>query len=225
MIQLEFELDIPASWELTKLRNIGFIISGGTPKSSEPSFYNGDITWITPADMGKQQDNVYFGTSNKHITEKGLTSSSAQIIPTNSIVFSSRAPIGHINIVKKEYTTNQGCKSIFPVLVDIEFIYWLLKNRTSDIQKRASGTTFKEISGSGFGDTVICIPPLSEQKRISQKIAELFEKANYYSSRYKELQKLDKEFPEKLRKSILQYAMQGKLVPQDPNDEPVEVLL
>ncbi len=171
--------------------------------------------------MGKQQDSIYFDDSSKHITEKGLTSSSAQIIPTNSIVFSSRAPIGHINIVKKEYTTNQGCKSIFPVLVDIEFIYWLIKNRTSDIQKRASGTTFKEISGSGFGDTVICIPPLSEQKRISQKIDELFEKVNSIEADQGALQQL----ADQLKQKVLDIAMQGKLVPQDPNDEPASVLL
>ncbi|MCO4483111.1 hypothetical protein Si128_01812 [Streptococcus infantarius subsp. infantarius] len=223
--RLELNFDIPATWEITRLRNIGSVISGGTPKSSEAKFYNGKITWITPADMGKQQNFIYFGDSNKHITEDGLNGSSAQLIPENSIVYSSRAPIGHINVVKKEFTTNQGCKSIFPILMNNIFVYWLLKNRTPDIQKRASGTTFKEISGVGFGETLICIPPLLEQERISEKIDELMNKVQNYELNYDQLETLNKNFSEKLRKSILQYAMQGKLVLQDPNDEPVEVLL
>lgn len=223
--RVELDFDIPDSWEITRLGNIGTVISGGTPKTNEPKFYNGEITWITPADMGKQQDSIYFTKSNKCITQAGLNGSSAQLIPKDSIVYSSRAPIGHINIVNEEFTTNQGCKSLFPIFMDNTFLYWLLKNRTKDIQKRANGTTFKEISGTGFRETIVVIPPLSEQKRISKKLDELVDSVNNYELNYNLLQKIDKQFPQKLRKSILQYAMQGKLVPQDPNDEPVEVLL
>ena len=223
--RLIFDFDIPDTWELTRLRNIGNIISGGTPKTTEKDYYNGNIPWITPSDMGKQQNKIYFESASKFISEKGLNNSSAQMIPANSIVYSSRAPIGHINIVNTEFTTNQGCKSIFPLLIDNEFLYWLLKNRTTDIQLRSSGTTFKEISGRSFGDTIICIPPYKEQKRITRKISSILRNINNYEKYYVELEKLKQEFPEKLRKSILQYAMQGKLVPQDATDEPVEVLL
>ncbi|HFI0327366.1 TPA: restriction endonuclease subunit S [Streptococcus suis] len=166
--------DIPESWNWVKLRNIGSITSGGTPKSSEPSYYGGNITWITPADMGKQQNNKFFAKSSKKITELGLQKSSAQLISKNSIVYSSRAPIGHINIVTEDYTTNQGCKSITPLLVDLIFLYWLLQFRTKDIILRSSGTTFKEISASGFGDTLLPLPPIAEQKRIVFKISKIF---------------------------------------------------
>ncbi|HFI0567863.1 TPA: restriction endonuclease subunit S [Streptococcus suis] len=166
--------DIPESWNWVKLRNIGSITSGGTPKSSEPSYYGGNITWITPADMGKQQNNKFFAKSSKKITELGLQKSSAQLISKNSIVYSSRAPIGHINIVTEDYTTNQGCKSITPLLVDLIFLYWLLQFRTKDIILRSSGTTFKEISASGFGDTLLPLPPLAEQKRIVAQIEQVF---------------------------------------------------
>ena len=223
--RLIFDFDIPDTWELTRLRNIGNIISGGTPKTTEKSYYNGNIPWITPSDMGKQQNRIYFGRASKFISEIGLNNSSAQMIPANSIVYSSRAPIGHINIVNTEFTTNQGCKSIYPLCIDNEFLYWLLKNRTTDIQRRSSGTTFKEISGRSFGDTIVCIPPYQEQKRITRKISIILKNINNYEKYYAELEQLKKDFPEKLRKSILQYAMQGKLVPQDETDESVEVLL
>ena len=223
--RLIFDFDIPDTWELTRLRNIGNIISGGTPKTTEKSYYNGNIPWITPSDMGKQQNRIYFGRASKFISEIGLNNSSAQMIPANSIVYSSRAPIGHINIVNTEFTTNQGCKSIYPLCIDNEFLYWLLKNRTTDIQRRSSGTTFKEISGRSFGDTIVCIPPYQEQKRITRKISIILKNINNYEKYYAELEQLKKDFPEKLRKSILQYAMQGKLVPQYATDESVEVLL
>ncbi|OFT00933.1 restriction endonuclease subunit S [Granulicatella sp. HMSC31F03] len=223
--RLIFDFDIPDTWELTRLRNIGNIISGGTPKTTEKSYYNGNIPWITPSDMGKQQNRIYFGRASKFISDIGLNNSSAQMIPANSIVYSSRAPIGHINIVNTEFTTNQGCKSIYPLFIDNEFLYWLLKNRTTDIQQRSSGTTFKEISGRSFGDTIVCIPPYQEQKRITRKISSILKNINNYEKYYAELEQLKKDFPEKLRKSILQYAMQGKLVPQNVTDEPVEVLL
>ncbi|EPU79222.1 TPA: restriction endonuclease subunit S [Streptococcus agalactiae] len=223
--EVEVPYEIPESWNWVKLRNIGSITSGGTPKSSEPSYYGGNITWITPADMGKQQNNKFFAKSSKKITELGLQKSSAQLISKNSIVYSSRAPIGHINIVTEDYTTNQGCKSITPLLVDLIFLYWLLQFRTKDIILRSSGTTFKEISASGFGDTLLPLPPLAEQKRIVAQIEKALAKVDEYAESYNKLQQLDKEFPDKLKKSILQYAMQGKLVAQSPDDEPVEVLL
>ena len=217
--------DIPENWEWVKIRNIGTITSGGTPKSSEPLYYGGEIIWITPADMGKQQNHKFFKTSSKLITELGLQKSSAKLIPKNSIVYSSRAPIGYINIVREDFTTNQGCKSVTPLIININFLYWILQCRTKDIILRSSGTTFKEISAMEFGSTIVPLPPLSEQQRIVEAIESALEKVDEYAESYNRLEQLDKEFPDKLKKSILQYAMQGKLVEQDSNDESVEVLL
>ena len=175
--------------------------------------------------MGKQQNHKFFKTSSKLITELGLQKSSAKLIPKNSIVYSSRAPIGYINIVREDFTTNQGCKSVTPLIININFLYWILQCRTKDIILRSSGTTFKEISAMEFGSTIVPLPPLSEQQRIVEAIESALEKVDEYAESYNRLEQLDKEFPDKLKKSILQYAMQGKLVEQDSNDESVEVLL
>ena len=167
----EIPYEIPDSWEWVRLVDIGSIFSGGTPKTTINEFWEkGTIPWITPAIMGKSKSKIFNSVALKHITEQGLNASSAQLIPGSSIVYSSRAPIGHINIVPYPYSTNQGCKSVTPIKVDVGYLYYCLVFRTPDIKKRASGTTFKEISGKGFSMTVVSIPPLAEQKRIVAKI-------------------------------------------------------
>lgn len=167
----EIPYEIPDSWEWVRLVDIGSIFSGGTPKTTINEFWEkGTIPWITPAIMGKSKSKIFNSVALKHITEQGLNASSAQLIPGSSIVYSSRAPIGHINIVPYPYSTNQGCKSVTPIKVDVDYLYYCLVFRTPDIKKRASGTTFKEISGKGFSMTVVSIPPLAEQKRIVAKI-------------------------------------------------------
>lgn len=168
----ETYFDIPDSWEWVRLNQIGGIVSGGTPKSNEPNFWDEEgIIWITPKDMG-QNKNLLISKSARKISSLGLKKSSAKLIPKGSIVYSSRAPIGHINIVEKEYTTNQGCKSVVPLVYD-KYIYYALKLFTPEIIKNASGTTFKEISGSKFAQTLLPLPPEKEQYRIVEKIEEL----------------------------------------------------
>src|SRR5699024_8063873 len=158
----ETYFDIPDSWEWVRLNQIGGIVSGGTPKSNEPNFWDEEgIIWITPKDMG-QNKNLLISKSARKISSLGLEKSSAKLIPKGSIVYSSRAPIGHINIVEKEYTTNQGCKSVVPLVYD-KYIYYALKLFTPEIIKNASGTTFKEISGAKFAQTLLPLPPEKEQ--------------------------------------------------------------
>lgn len=111
---------------------------------------------------GEIQDTEFLQDSNKHLTLLGLSNSSAQLIEKNSIVYSSRAPIGHINIVSVQYTTNQGCKSVTPYLLNIKWLYYALKEATPRIQKQASGTTFMEISATKLGEADISLPPIEE---------------------------------------------------------------
>lgn len=176
----ETYFDIPDSWEWVRLNQIGGIVSGGTPKSNEPTFWDEKgIIWITPKDMG-QNKNLLISNSARKISSLGLEKSSAKLIPKGSIVYSSRAPIGYINIVKKEYTTNQGCKSVVPLVYD-KYIYYALKFFTPEIIKNASGTTFKEISGSKFAQTLLPLPPEKEQYRIVEKIEKLLDQTKKLS--------------------------------------------
>lgn len=220
----EKPFDIPDSWEWVRLGDVGTITSGGTPKTSEKSYWEeGKIPWITPAVMSASQNDIIFNNKDvKYINNLGLEKSSAHLIPKDSLVVSSRAPIGYVNIVPFEYTTNQGCKSVS--LYDDtnkQFIYFAIKNAVPEMNRRASGTTFKEISGTKFGQTIVPLPPLSEQSRIAAKIAQLFallRKVETSTQQYAKLQTL-------LKSKVLDLAMRGKLVKQDPNDEPASVLL
>lgn len=205
---------IPDTWLWVRLVDIGDIVGGGTPKTSEVSFWeNGTISWITPADMrglGK-----YVSCGMRKITKVGLEKSSARLLPKGTVIYSSRAPIGYIAIALNELCTNQGFKSVIPFNVELsEYLYYCLISQTQNIISRASGTTFKEISGGEFGQTIIPIPPLAEQKRIVAKIEKLLPYIEKYDKAYSNLTVFNKKFPEDMQKSILQYAMQGKLVEQ-----------
>ena len=168
----EKPFDIPDSWEWVRLEEIGSVIGGGTPKTKIIEYWDGTIPWITPADMkfiGK-----YAKGGKRNISSLGLQKSSAQLMPKGTVLFSSRAPIGYIAIADNDISTNQGFKSIVPFDMRCnEYIYYCLQARLNDIKHRASGTTFKEISGAEFGKTMISFPPLAEQHRIVARLEEL----------------------------------------------------
>ena len=211
---------LPDNWVWVRLEDIGKITSGGTPTSNEKSYYGGDIIWITPADMSKQQSSPWFSNSSKKITNLGLQKSSAQLIEGNSVVYSSRAPIGYVNIVKDKFTTSQGCKSVTPIKNSLMYIYYVLIERTEDIKYRASGTTFKEISALEFGKTLVPLPPLEEQQEIVRILDEVLENEN----KVKELLELEERI-DILEKSILNKAFKGELGTKNSSDEPAIELL
>ena len=222
--QIPFE--IPESWEWVRLTTLGEIVGGGTPKTNIPEYWDkGNIPWLTPADM-KFVTGKYVDKGERCITEEGLKGSSAHMMPAGTIVYSSRAPIGYIAIASTELCTNQGFKSLVPVLTCIDdYVYYCLIAFTPEIQSRASGTTFKEISGTEFGKTLIPLPPLAEQQRIVKRIEDVLPALKMYDTKETALHKMNGDFPDQLRKSILQWAVQGKLVHQDPTDEPASILL
>ncbi len=153
-----------------RLKQIGNIVGGGTPKTNIKGYWNGNIPWITPADLSGFT-HVYISYGERTITELGLQSSSAQLLPAGTVLYSSRAPIGYVAIAANPVTTNQGFKSVIPIINNMSnYLYYCLIARTDEIIQRATGTTFKEISGSQMGEIIISLPPLDEQIRIYKRI-------------------------------------------------------
>ena len=139
---------IPEGWRVGTLSDLGNIIGGGTPSKTKEEYYtkNG-IAWLTPKDLSI--NNTKFTSKGSiDITDIGYKNSSAKIMPRGSVLFSSRAPIGYITIAKNNICTNQGFRSVVPQNVGTAFIYYFLKNNISNIESQATGSTFKEASGS-----------------------------------------------------------------------------
>lgn len=172
-------------WESTKIGEIAEIVGGGTPKTEVGEYWNGEIKWFTPSEIGKTK---YVKDSERHITEEGLKNSSAKLLPANTILLSSRATVGEISIALTECSTNQGFQSLITKNnVDNDFVYYLISTIKNEFIRRASGSTFLEISKNEIKRIPIIIPTLSEQKKISNlfsaidnKIELLQTKHQYY---------------------------------------------
>ena len=164
-------------WKECTLSDLGTIVGGATPSTKDSSNYeNGYIAWITPKDLSTHTER-FISHGERNITEKGLKSCSAQLMPPNSILFTSRAPIGYIAIAKNEVCTNQGFKSIVPNKdTDFMFLYYLLRYNKDNIENLGSGTTFKEVSGSTMQKVPVKIPPFSIQKKIATILSSLDDK-------------------------------------------------
>ena len=156
-------------WKECKIADLGTVIGGATPSTKNAANYeNGTIAWITPKDLSTFTGR-YIQRGERNITEIGLKSCSTQLLPTNSVLFSSRAPIGYIAIAANEVCTNQGFKSVIPNDdTDPLFLYYLLKYNKDKIESMGSGTTFKEVSGNTMKGISVRVPKdVSAQKRIS----------------------------------------------------------
>ncbi len=222
----EIPFEVPENWCWVRLGEIGQIIGGGTPRTEDKlSWQNGEIPWLTPADM-KNIEGKYVSHGERYITEYGLKHSSTQLMPEGAILFSSRAPIGYLAIANNDVTTNQGFKSIVPYIFEMsEFIYYYLMTITHEIEKMGSGTTFKEVSGSVMKKVSIPLPPLKEQQRIVERVEELLPEIKSLKNDETKLEELQKSFPKKMKDAILQYAIQGKLTQQLPEDGDARDLL
>lgn len=138
--------EVPIGWEVENLIDFAEIKNGATPSTADEANYGGDIVWITPKDLSDQQSKfVYQGERN--ITKQGFDSCSTSMLPTNSVLMSSRAPIGLVSIAKHEVCTNQGFKSFIPNSIsDSIYLYYYIKHHIKQIEQLGTGTTFKEVS-------------------------------------------------------------------------------
>ena len=144
------------------------IVSGATPKTSIEEFWDGDICWATPKDLSDLGSH-YIDDTPRKITKNGLTSCSASVLPVGSVLFSSRAPIGHVAVNTVPMATNQGFKSFIPKagVLDAKFLFhWLKKNRAF-LESLGNGATFKEVSKATVARIEISLPPIADQRRIA----------------------------------------------------------
>ena len=160
-----------------KLSDIGEVVGGATPSTKNPDNYDGNIAWITPKDLAGY-NKVYISKGERNITELGFKSCSTKILPKNSVLFSSRAPIGYVAISENDLCTNQGFKSIIPNnKIDYKFLYYLLKHNKNYIASKGSGSTFKEVSGSVMKGIELSIPKnIHDQKKISKILFDIDKK-------------------------------------------------
>ena len=160
-----------------KLSDIGEVVGGATPSTKNPDNYDGNIAWITPKDLAGY-NKVYISKGERNITEMGFKSCSTKILPKNSVLFSSRAPIGYVAISENDLCTNQGFKSIIPNnKIDYKFLYYLLKHNKNYIASKGSGSTFKEVSGSVMKGIELSIPKnINDQKKISKILFDIDKK-------------------------------------------------
>lgn len=150
--------------QFAKLSDICRIESGGTPSSSDPSYWDGNIPWVTLVDVR----NKYVEATTRRISLSGLKNSSATVLPVGTVLFSSRATIGNVSIAKIELATNQGFKNFIcdeNKLIP-EYLYYFLNYEAKRIEASCPGTTYKEISKSKIGKYTVPLPSLDDQKRI-----------------------------------------------------------
>jgi type I restriction enzyme S subunit len=163
---IEWVGDIPEEWSQARLKRIAKVVNGSTPKSVIDEYWDGDITWITPDDIGKLAGK-FISDSKKRITKQGLESCGTTLVPKCSIILSTRAPIGHLGIAMVELCTNQGCKSVIPTNADSTYLYYSLFVAKEDLKSFGQGSTFMELSSTNLADFLLPVPPLPEQQAIA----------------------------------------------------------
>ena len=162
-------------WAIGTISDLGTVVGGSTPSKAKPEYYTeSGIAWITPKDLSINKSK-FVSHGENDITELGLKNSSAAIMPEGTVLFSSRAPIGYIAIAAGEVTTNQGFKSVVPKPeIGTPFVYFFLKNTLPVIEGMASGSTFKEVSGSTMKNVPVVIPDAETLAKFSDFCAPIF---------------------------------------------------
>lgn len=166
---------IPEEWELKRLDALADIRSGGTPSTDEPRFWGGDIPWCTPTDVTALNGYKYLGETARMITKLGLKASSAEMIPSHSVVMTSRATIGECAINSVPVSTNQGFKNFIPfAATDVDFLYYLLGTQKQRFVSLCGGSTFLEIGKTQLSAFRVQFPPTkSEQRAIATTLSDV----------------------------------------------------
>ena len=229
-IDEEIPFEIPEKWIWCRLENIVELINGDRgknyPAKSKLSSI-GDIPFISALNLSNgsinKNDLLYLSKQQYDLLSRGK-------LKNNDLIFCLRGSLGKNGIFNMD---NGAIASSLVILrrysecIDLYYFFYYINSKLlfSEIKKYNNGTAQPNLSASNLKKFYVPLPPLSEQKRIVNKIEEILPLIDEYGANKKQLDKLNSEFPDKLKSSILQEAIQGKLVPQDPNDEPASVLL
>ena len=218
----EKPFEIPESWMWIRVGNCGSWGSGATPSRTNLEYYNGTIPWLKTGDLN---DGVVVKTP-EHITQLALEKTSVRLNPVGSVLMAMYgATIGKLGILGIEATTNQACCACIPYegIYNKYLFYFLMAFRNKFI-KMGEGGAQPNISKEKIVNTLFSLPPFAEQKRIVVKIEELLPYIDRYEQAWGKLEQFNSRFPEDMKKSLLQYAIQGKLVEQRPEEGTAEEL-
>lgn len=214
--------DVPESWAWERVGNVGSWSAGATPSRTNPEYYSGNVPWLKTGDL----NDGYVSEVPEYISELALQKTSVRLNPAGSVLMAMYgATIGKLGILEVPMTTNQACCACIPFdgLYNKYLFYFLMGNRKNFI-KMGEGGAQPNISKDKIVNYPIAIPPFAEQKRIVAKIEELLPLIDRYEQAWSRLEEFNKRFPVDMQKSILQMAIQGKLVPQLPEEGTASVL-
>lgn len=172
------------------------VVGGGTPDTNNHKYWNGDIQWFTPSEIGRDK---YVTNSLRTISEEGLNKSSAKLLPIGTILLSSRATVGECSINKVECTTNQGFQSLITKeYFSKEFVFYLMQTKRKELIRKSCGSTFLEISANEVRKIKIAVPTSKEQEKISKLLALLDERITTQNKIIEDLKKLKSAISKKL---------------------------
>ncbi|MGE7199954.1 restriction endonuclease subunit S [Bacillus haynesii] len=218
----EIPFDIPESWKWVRVGDVGSWSAGATPSRSNPEYYGGNIPWLKTGDL----NDGYIHEVPEYISEKALEKTSVRLNPVGSVLMAMYgATIGKLGILNIEATTNQACCACIPYGgINNKYLFYYLMGQRRAYIKMGAGGAQPNISKEKITTSLIPLPPIQEQKRIVAKIEELMPYVDKYDKAYSEVNELNKKFTDDMQKSILQYAIQGKLVEQREEEGTAEEL-
>ena len=163
---MEWLADVPTHWEVRRLRAVARIVNGATPSTNMSAYWDGDVIWLTPEDLGRLSTR-YVERGARQITLKGYDSCGTNLAPAGSLAISTRAPIGHLGVLQSAACVNQGCRLLVPnEAIQSDYLYYALKTSREDLEALGQGSTFMELSQGKLGGFAIPLPPFAEQAAI-----------------------------------------------------------
>ena len=195
--------EFSGEWVTKSINDLAVVIGGGTPDTTVKSYWDGEIQWFTPSEIGK---NKYVDSSLRTITEVGLNNSSAKLLPPNTILLSSRATIGECSLSLRECATNQGFQCLVSKKCNVDFLYYLIQTKKKDLIRKACGSTFLEISANEVRKIQVSVPSDVEQQKIAELLSLIDERIATQNKIIEDLKKLKSAISKHLftRKDLLE---------------------